>query len=195
MERMSSLDPDTLLKEATSQKKAGRIDYAIDLLRNAYALIARSSIEYPVQTFLRLPLFLQAAGRNDEAWREFNLLLINGYPNQSKSSKIIPMDHCNIYDKMRLFLQREGKVDRAVSFGVLSFLSWAVGLHRQKRKAELSSYISPDNVEAILHKLLKKAGKEHLLDRISGIVNKEVANLPNISFAEVTNRITPVVLD
>src|SRR5262245_45794184 len=104
-------NPDALLRAATAKKDEGQIDTAIQLLRQAYQLIALSSIQYPVETFLRLPLYLQRAGKADEAWAELNKLLTNGYPNQPASQQLLPMDHYVIYDKMRLFLQREGNPD------------------------------------------------------------------------------------
>lgn len=120
-------DPDILLKKATSKKKEGDFDNAIKLLKLAYKEISKGPMVYPVDTFLRLPLYLQAAKRNDEAWREFNFLLTKGYPNQMSDLEFIPMDHSIIYDKMRLFLQREGKPELAIKFGIFSFLSWAIG--------------------------------------------------------------------
>jgi len=175
-------DPDILLKEATSKKKSGDLDNAIKLLREAYREISNGSIIYSVDTFLRLPLYLQEAKRNDEAWREFNLLLTEGYPNQMNDPELIPMDHSIIYDKMRLFLQREGKTELAIRFGVFSFLSWAIGLFRQKRKDELETYTSRENIEETVRKLLKKAKKENLVEQVITIVEEQISHLPHIDF-------------
>ena len=112
-----------LLKMATEKRNAGDINAAIELLRKAYVEIGNDSIVYSVSTFLRLPLYLQQAGHTDEAWREFNLLLTRGFPKQVTNPALLPMEHCQIYDKMRLFLQREKKFDLAVRFGVLSYIS------------------------------------------------------------------------
>jgi len=184
---------DTLLKEATSKRKIGDLENAIKLLRKAYKEIEKSSIIYPVNTFLRLPLYLQEVKRNDEAWREFNLLLTKGYPNQMNNSELIPMDHSIIYDKMRLFLQREGKSELAVRFGIFSYLSWAIGLYRQKRKDELKAYTSREALEKTTRKLLKKAKKEDLIEKINVIVEQQIKRLPNIEFDEVAKRIDEII--
>ena len=78
----------TLLKKATEQKKSGDINNAILTLKLAYGEIAKTTIEYPVETFLRLPMYLQEAKQNDEAWKEFNKILAYGFPNQIKDKEM-----------------------------------------------------------------------------------------------------------
>lgn len=189
----SGEDPDVLLKEATARKDAGDLSGAIGLLREAYRAIKNIPTIYPVNTFLRLPLYLQQAKRNDEAWREFNSLLTHGYPNQTKSPGLLAMDHAIIYKKMRLFLQREGKSDLAVRFGILSYLSKAIGLHRQRRKDELTEYISRDAIQKTVSKLLKKAGKDSLVEQVVSEVQKRTVALPSFDIAAFTERIDRIV--
>lgn len=186
-------DPGELLKEATSKKKQGDINGAIDTLRSAYKAIGKGSTNYPVSAFLRLPQYLQQAGRNDEAWKEFNLLLIDGYPNQIGTHEIIPMDHCSIYDKMRLFLQREKKPRQAIKFGVLSYFSWAVGLSNQKRKKELRSFLTEENTEKMLLPLLKKAKLTKKKDEILKVLLTEKSKFPNIKMGEIGEKIDQIV--
>jgi len=188
-------DPHSLLKEATAQKKAGDVENAIRLLRKAYQKISKGSTMYPVNTFLRLPLYLQEAKRNDEAWREFNRLLARGYPNQINNPELIPMDHSVIYDKMRLFLQREGKNELAVRFGIFSYLSYAIGLYRQERHNELKTYTSREAVKNTVRGLLKKAKKEGVLDKVCAIVEEEIRRLPDIDFEELAKRISGLVFE
>jgi len=195
MFKLFKKDPDTLLKEVTAKKKAGDLENAIKLLREAYKEINKSSTVYPVDVFLRLPLYLQEAKRNDEAWREFNLLLTKGYPNQMNNPELIPMDHSIIYDKTRLFLQREGKNELAVRFGILSYLSWAIGLYKQRRNDELKAYIFKENLENTIRKLLKKAKKEDLVERLSTIVEEQIKRLPNIDFGGLTKQIDGVIFE
>jgi hypothetical protein len=195
MFKLLKKDPDTLLKEATAKKNAEDLENAIKLLREAYQEISKGSVIYPVDTFLRLPLYLQESKRNDEAWREFNILLTKGYPNQMNNRELIPMDHSIIYDKMRLFLQRERKSDLAVRFGIFSYLSWAIGLYRQKRNDELKTYTSRERFEDTIRKLLKKAKKEYLIEKVSTIVEEQIKHLPNIDYGELAKRIDEVVFE
>jgi hypothetical protein len=89
-------DARTLLKEATALKRAKRYDEAVAMLRRAY----QAPTEYPmmIEERLRLPMYLQLAGRNDEGWDELNRLNV-GYVDQF-SQPIIA-------NQMRVFLQKE----------------------------------------------------------------------------------------
>ena len=66
-----------LLKDATQKKNEKDLDGAIACLREAYKLMAQSSISYPIETYLRLPLYLQQAGHYNESIVEFERLLKN----------------------------------------------------------------------------------------------------------------------
>jgi len=187
-------DPDKLLREATAKKKDGDMDGAIESLREAYKTISKTSVNYTIDPFLRLPLYLQQAGKNDEAWSEFNRLLVEGYPNQMKIRELIPMNHSAIYDKMRLFLQRENKPRESVKFGVFAYLSWGFGLHYQERKKELRTHISKSSIVAMLEGLLKKAKMPHLKNELVKIVMLEIKEFPNINLANIGKQIDQIVL-
>jgi len=180
----SPLDADALLKKATSLKDAGKIDDAVETLRQAYWSISKTSIQYDIATFLRLPLYLQAAGRNDEAWREFNLLLTHGYPNQSFHDPVVcAYDKAAIYDKMRLFLQRERKNSLAVIYGVLSYISdlrarYIGGQSDSVIRQYFEQYVTKETYTSILTKLLKKAKQLHKLDRICRLMEDSISKLP-----------------
>lgn len=191
--KIDNTSADELLKMATQKRDAGDINAAIELLRKAYSRIASDSVSYPVSTFLRLPLYLREAGRTDEAWKEFEAILTHGFPNQLSNPEVLPMEHSQIYEKMRLFLQRETQFDRAVSFGILSYVSWAVGLHRQKRRSELKGYIKRENIDVNLAPLLKKARKLELKDELVGVVAAEINRLPEIDLASLSERIDSIL--
>ncbi|MEO8165929.1 MAG: hypothetical protein ABI619_11100 [Betaproteobacteria bacterium] len=189
----TSTDSDSLLKQATVQKRGGDIEAAIRTLRLAYKQIARGITTYSVGTFLRLPLYLQEAGRNDEAWAEFNRLIIEGYPNQLRDFSVQTMEHSKIYDKMRLFLHREGKNDEAIVFGVLSMLAWARGLHLQKRKGELAKLVSRNCIEATLKPLLKKAKKTARSDELVVLIVHEVRDHSHLDLSGAAKRIRELI--
>ena len=89
-------DARTLLKEATALKRAKRYDEAVAMLRRAY----QTPTEYPmmIEERLRLPMYLQLAGKNDEGWDELNRLNVR-YVDQF-SQPIIA-------NQMRVFLRKE----------------------------------------------------------------------------------------
>jgi hypothetical protein len=182
-------EADKLLKEATTKKKSGDINGAIKALRDSYKMINENPMSYPIQTYLRLPLYLQEAGKGDEAWSEFNQLIMWVNTKQRYSPEVTPMELSIIWDKMRLHLQREGKNDYAVQFAVWSYLSWAVGLYMQKRKDELKAYKAETNIQKALKTSLHKAGKEFLTDRLIKIILNSLNNLPVVDYKEVAKTV------
>ena len=188
-------DPSKLLKKATSAKKSGNLEGAISLLRKAYKAISKNDLDYGVKTFLRLPLLLQEAGKVEEAWDEFHRLLTKGYPNQSKDPQLVPMNHSEIYDKLRLFLQREERNDEAIKYGIFSHLSWASGLYLQKRRDEFKDFIAAETIDDIVMKLLKKAKKANLSEKVSNLVKHEIKNIPKIDFHAFGSKLDSVIIE
>lgn len=182
-------DAASLLRQATQKKDNGEINEAIELLKKAYKEIAKTNTDFPIETFLRLPLYLQIANRPTEAWEEFNNLIKNGYPNQNKVKELIPMHKAHIYDKMRLFLQREKDFDNAVSYGIFSLISQALGLYNQKRNNELKEISKISFITDVITPLLKKSKKLHLLNDLIYITQNQLNKLPNISFEQFKQEI------
>lgn len=176
-----------LLKEATARKKAGDLDGAIESLREAFSQTGEDGGGYGLKALLRLPMYLQEAGRSDEAWGELNELILRMSSGQDKS--LAMMDISIIYDKMRLFRQREKKPEGAVIFGIFSYLSWATGLHMQERLEELEDYVSREKLEATILKLLKKAKKGDLLEQICDIVEEETRSLPHSDLNQISKKV------
>ncbi|MDM8564246.1 hypothetical protein QUF74_01175 [Candidatus Halobeggiatoa sp. HSG11] len=94
-----------LLKEATQLKKLKKFDEACDKLKEAYS--AKGSEELMTKERLRLPMYLQLAGKNDEGWKILNELNITYTDAFSQLS---------IVNQMRIFLQKEKKYKHAVIF-------------------------------------------------------------------------------
>ena len=178
-----------LLKEASQKKRDGDIDGAIEVLKAAYEELDEHSWSFPIEVYLRLPLYLQESGKKDEAWKEFNRLVlwVNSKPRYSHEGT--PMELSAIWDKMRLFLQREGQNDYAVQFAVWSYLSWAVGLYMQKREDELAAYKAETNIQKALNTSLHKAGKEFLTDRLVKIILNSLENVPAVNYKEIAKTV------
>ena len=175
-----------LLKKATQKKRANEIDAAILYLKKAYFEIAKTQIDYSVEVFLRLPLYLQAAKKNTEAWNEFENLLRNGYPNQNSSEETKPMIDAVIYDKMRLFLQRNNQFIEAVSYGVYSILLIHYGLFLQKRFTALSGLKEKILIKEKIEPILKKAARLDLVDKVSDLIINKTNSFPQMpNFNEI----------
>lgn len=117
---MFAQDPETaaLLREATQWSNANDLDRAITCLRQANARMKVSPVSYPIQAWLRLPLYLQKAGRYDEAVTEFVRLsdeatgrIARAFSHQSKAKQqvFVRQELAVIRDKIRLAQEREAK--------------------------------------------------------------------------------------
>jgi len=174
------MNADELLKKATELKKSGNINDAVNTLREAYHAIEKDSIDYPIETYLRLPLYLQTAKRSDEAWSEFNKLIVNPPKLYKNNEKILFMAYSIIFDKMRLFLQKENKHIDAIKCDILSYLYWGAGLKLQDRLDEYEYYTQKEVFQERLIEILKKANKEEYIKEFVELIEHEIAILPRI---------------
>lgn len=179
-----------LMKESTALHKAGKFEDAVDKLKAAYKEAAEKQLTLPIKDYLKLPLYLQKAKQNDEAWAWFNELI------QQRASDHMSLSE--IYDKMRLFLQREGNPRDAIKFDVLSRVHWCLGLHEQvmqmgwdDRKEELK------NCKATIGEgyaeLLKKAECENLETNLKKIIGKHMDSFPSIRLPDLVRDINGLV--
>ena len=113
---------DECFKEATRLKNAGDLDGAVDKVREAIALIPPSDTSWVAVSHVSLAQALARAGRNEEAWEEFNWILSTEPPEGMRRSLVFS-DMSHVFDKMRLFLQRIGRADMAVAYGVAKELA------------------------------------------------------------------------
>lgn len=189
------IDSGALLREATANKAAGNVNGAIELLKRFWIAEPFGSSGYGVEAYLKLPMYLQVAGRRDEAWRTLNVLIADYVLSTPKlNDQVLPMMRSEIYDKMRLFWQREGEASSAVKYGILSHMNWLVGLHRQRRREELRDYASRETIEAVVKPLLKKAKLLHQTTAICDLVESDVRKLPNVDLNSLGDVIDRLVL-
>jgi hypothetical protein len=166
-----------LLKQSTAYNKTGNVDVAIAAIRQPIRVAAPDYLT--VQDYLRIPLYLQSARRFDEAWSEINDLLGSfRHSTERMNHDVLPFDHSTIYDKMRLILHREGEDARAVGYGILSFLSEAIGLRRQRRGAELDGMRDDASIQEAVAVLLKKAKRPELLVALTRLVKSLAQGAP-----------------
>lgn len=111
-------EADALLREATQWADVKNWDKAIACLKKTGD-----------RAGLRLPLYLQKAGRFDEAMLEFERLLMNvkatanrdfAHQNKSGRTMLAHAEYQRIYDKMRVACKRQGIQDKAAEYEALS---------------------------------------------------------------------------
>ncbi|PUB83976.1 MAG: hypothetical protein DBP02_10095 [gamma proteobacterium symbiont of Ctena orbiculata] len=179
-----------LNKEATALKKQGNIEAAIDKLNEAYAEASEKELTVTINDYLRLPAYLQIAKRNDEAWSWFNKLI------QQFSYDFMSLSQ--IYDKMRLFRQREKKNKDAIKYAVLSNIYRCMGLHQQvtklgwdDRKEELEN--CKIGISVGYEKLLKKANCSELEGDLTKLIEAHIKSFPKIKVAQLIKDIEALV--
>jgi len=128
-------------------------DKAIECLRKVRVLLKENTTIYPIATWLRLPIFLQQAGRFEEAMQEFEKLLGEvdamaarnfGHQPDFIQEMFAVLDKSVIYDKMRLACKRQKLVEEAKKYEDLSNqyenkrakLSVKAEQYREKESAE-----------------------------------------------------------
>jgi hypothetical protein len=89
-----------LLKEATNLKKEKKYIEACAKLQEAY--LASGAENLMIEDRLRLPMYLQLAGKNNDGWDELNRLLAN-YTDECSNPKIMY--------QMKIFLKKEKNLD------------------------------------------------------------------------------------
>lgn len=171
----SKKDPHYWLKEATIQKKVDNLNAAIDCLKMAYKLADANNYLMPVKDRLRLPLYLQKANRKEESWREFNYLLVNCHRmSNGVPTSVLYLNYSFIYDKMRLFLEREGNQLESTKLRFTSEICKAISLaysvitethedlkkfHQVRLNEFCASYFlidySPSESETVMQKYLR----------------------------------------
>src|SRR5258707_14181075 len=86
------IDSGALLRNATAEKADGNINGAIELLKRFWEEEPFASSGYGVDAYLKLPMYLQQAGRGDEAWRTLKILLSDYVLSSAKlNEQILPM--------------------------------------------------------------------------------------------------------
>lgn len=140
-----------LMREATAAKNVGDWPRAIDCLQRAKM---RMGSGHTIDAWLRLPVFLQQAGRFSEAMTEFAWLIervnardprliFNGGPYLVQRQVATCLAH--IYDKMRLACKREKLPEQAERYASMKDEQddLADKLERQvekERKSERAAY-------------------------------------------------------
>ncbi len=169
---VQSLQASETLKVATELNRDGNVPAAVLVLKEAYKKIGNSSVSYGIDTYLRLPSYLQKLGRYDEAWGFLNQLLARGYPNQIQNEALILLSRSKIYKAMCRLLQHEGKGRMAIIFGAASIVAEAQYYYLQSEEKDWPEDFKKER--AATFRSLSDATSIH--DKMKKIAKKEIAN-------------------
>ncbi|MCS5691962.1 hypothetical protein NZK33_08180 [Cyanobium sp. FGCU-6] len=177
---VQSLQASETLKIATELHRDGNVPAAVLVLIEAYKKIENSSVSYGIDTYLRLPSYLQKLGRYDEARGFLNKLLVRGYPNQIQNQALILLARSKIYKAMCRLLQHEGKGRKAIIFGAASIVAEAQYYYLQSeendwpkdfRKERAATFRSLSEATSIYEKMKKITKKEIPKSQLEDVVN------------------------
>ena len=118
-----------LHREATTHKKFNW-GAGVACLQEASDLMRRHGGNYVIDRWTRLPVFLQQAGRYEDAIKEFKRLLKevetrvknDAFEGTSPETieKYIHLNYFHIYDKMRMVSKRQKDLDQAAKYAILA---------------------------------------------------------------------------
>jgi hypothetical protein len=176
------------LRAATKLKSEGQIAEAVEQLIQFRNYANSSRIVFGIESYLRLPAYLQAAGLRDQAWAEFYNLLTNGYPNQLNDRGVILCEKSVVYDKMRLFLQRDDNDLLAVHFGILSHGHLIAGLKQQDRIEELTRAQDLNWITEIITDLIGGTDRQDLIGPAIEIFKRFIGRNYNLKLLDEESR-------
>lgn len=220
----------TALKLAGDHSGAADVlEEAIEHLENNPPFDRESNTpkQFPeLRDYLRLGMYLQAASKNDEAWALFNRLLIGDYPAWQQEDEFwrsapavgdIGVQTASlrraaswagtqgqIYEKMRLFLQREGRHLHAVRSGLLAIGAPAqqTALQMEEERGTssfrmfqtaLSDQCAEDFVRERVQKLTKKAKVERLEDGLVAATSEWMSSLPEARLEDLSESLSKIL--
>ena len=120
---------------ATAHAQSGDYGKAIVELERVHQLETEGGEEAQVHSEIRRAKYLQKAGQGDEGWRIF-VGLLNRHGGE-------PWTSIDLFDAMRLHLQREGNASEAIAYGVAHRLA-RVELYRAMKARSRSGFEGSD---------------------------------------------------
>lgn len=183
-------EPDAyqLAKSSVQAKRAGNLNHAIDLLRQAISRQEHEDIAgFVFDWRIRLAMYLQAADRGEEGWQE--LIALKQFVVEEVNPGTGSLMLSNVEDKMRLFRQREGRHTDAIEHSIWSLMHWAYGLHVLDRIHELDDYRQPATIQKAITSVLRKAGKLDVASQVVELVARHMNSLPEFDPDEVNKKL------
>jgi hypothetical protein len=151
-------------KKATKYKGKD-LNLSIDCLMKRKELLPKVATDYGIDQYLRLPKFLQQAGRANEAFIECNDLL------EKK-----PKDKAKILDALRLIYQREKKFVESSFYGIIS-MAWQALEYKARSDLAPNAWLDIQFWKKNILSLLKKAERSDLDDHICLLFQGLIKNI------------------
>ncbi len=172
-----------LYLSATLKKKSGNILGAINDLEKAEILQGKAS--------LKLASYLQIAGRGNDAWKKYNQILQETMRMVDDNEQLTYLSA--IYDKMMLFLEKEGKFQQAVISGIFAHIMLSLSLYRHKQYEAFREYISDSSLHFLVDYLLINSKYEKYGEEIISVIKESLKCLPKINLHNLGEKINKLL--
>lgn len=185
------------LQGATKLKEKKDFEGACDYVKMALNKSMELKEPEPITTWLRLAMYLQKAGKNEDGWQLLVNLLENGHPQRSYFYQHDLFNQlCEIGEinaKMCLFLQREKKYDAALIYGVKSFLLSCKQIHlnafiekdewlNKEFLKEWKDITKAETIENEISSYFKKTTKIEKLNTVASKIFNYLSSIDNTQF-------------
>ncbi len=155
------------LTKAVEHKKNKDLDQAIECLDKAYIICAGYELDTVFEHYLRLPMYLQAAGRGDEGWGKLNQLNIGVCPYRGDGPTGSERDirkARSVYECMRKFLDKEKRYKDSIVHRVVASYLWGAIVAQMVADGWMSKESEKDNfsIEMLTIEFNKAAKKAKL---------------------------------
>ena len=195
-------DPGKLMNMAFSYNEKGDKDTAIEYLKRSYDAYYDSgftySIDYTINDFIRLPLYMHQAGYKEEAWETFNKFLKGYFPVKTSQDtlwqgydQITTWEREVIYDKMRISSDREKNYKQSLIYRCLQDFYGAAQMYFDGENDDLGvgesheiSYSKERLINDYLPRSVKKAKVEGDLTKLADLILKAIKKLPDYKDGE-----------
>lgn len=215
-------NPRQKLKRATELKRKDRLDDACDYLSDLIRKWERNPPTEPAagipedypewKVYWKLANYRQKAGRSEEGWEVLQRLMALEYPrvqaqmdfykseptNDTEPEHTICQELAQIYDKVRLFSDREGNPKAAIRFGVLSHAAdakslWYAGQSSSIVRSRFEETASDSAIESTIHGLVDDSSDGGTRSAIFRRMRTWIDDLPDSELESLSDAIANVL--
>lgn len=215
-------NPRQKLKRATELKREGQLDDACNYLDN---LIRRWENDPPTEpaagvpedypewkVYWKLASYLQEGGRPEEGRAVLGRLMALDYPaiqarvdyynsqsaNETEPEQSISQELAQVYDKARLFTDREGNPEAAIRFGVLSHAAdakslWYAGQSSSIVRSRFEEAASDSAIESTISELVGGSSDDSTRSALFDRIRIWIDGLPDSELASLSDSISDVL--
>lgn len=201
---IDAFTPDALIEKAEIHKKKNDYDRAILYLRKAFDLNIYNNIKYPIDTYLKLPIYLNKSGKIIEAWEEFQKLRNNILNATYELGLNDYFDLGTIDNQILIYLRRKRKRTEALYYALYAYISNLNILILRKnipdfadvKKGtirEIHEMIDPNYIIDYISHYLRNTEHESKISGISSMLVEAISSSPNNNYSDIEKKLSIIL--